>query len=451
LPTCRQCGAELPSFTFGEASPFCKTCRSQLPAEPRPPSAGSLALPAGISVASQATPATYLLLAINIGIFIVMIARGVPLINPTAADVLPWGANYGPQTLGGQYWRLFTSMFLHFGIIHIFGNMWCLWSLGRLAEKLLDSITVVGLYLLTGIGAALLSLSWDPMRVGAGASGAIFGIAGALITVLHFGKLGLPTQAVKKLLGYVVRFAILNLLFGVQGHIDNMAHFGGLVTGLLMGFFIARTLNTDAEERAPRRRVIMAFSAAIILALTVSVIHAKQFAVELGKGMEYLEKNDPASAIPHLQNYLASHPEDAKGHFLLASAFQRANHFDEAAGEYERGLQIVPNDPYMQVNLARIYAFQKKTSKALPLFSKAMPNVQPDAGSFYWYADALKDSGNLAEAESNSRRAVQLDPKGIDAHKLLAEILTLERKKSEAVAENMEIEKLAVEDDRSSR
>jgi Flp pilus assembly protein TadD len=87
----------------------------------------------------------------------------------------------------------------------------------------------------------------------------------------------------------------------------------------------------------------------------------------------------------------------------------------------------------------------------LPLFSKAMPNVQPDAGSFYWYADALKDSGNLAEAESNSRRAVQLDPKGIDAHKLLAEILTLERKKSEAVAENMEIEKLAVEDDRSSR
>lgn len=382
-----------------------------------------------------------------------MVARGVPLINPTAADVLPWGANYGPQTLGGQYWRLLTSMFLHFGIIHIFGNIWCLWSLGRLAEKLLDSVTVVGLYLLTGLGASLLSLSWDPMRVSAGASGAIFGIAGALIAVLQFGKLGIPASAVKKLLGYVVRFAILNLLFGLQGHIDNMAHLGGLLTGLLIGCFIAKTFNADADERVAKRRLIIGFSAAIIFALTVSVVHAKQYAVELGKGVEYLEKSDPASAIPHLQNYLASHPEDAKGHFLLASAFHRAEHFDEAAQEYERGLQIVPNDAYMQLNLARVYAFQKKTGKALPLFRKAMPNVRPDAGSFYWYADALKDSGHLAEAESNSRRAVQLDPKGIDAHKLLAEILTLEGKKSEVAVENMEIEKLAAEDadDRSSK
>ncbi len=88
---------------------------------------------------------------------------------------------------------------------------------------------------MTGVGASLLSLSWDPMRVSAGASGAIFGIAGALITVLYFGKLGLQPESVRKLLGYVVRFAFLNLLFGLQGHIDNMAHLGGLVSGLLIG------------------------------------------------------------------------------------------------------------------------------------------------------------------------------------------------------------------------
>lgn len=177
MPNCRQCGAELQSFSFGEPSPYCKTCRSQLasPTEPKP--AEGFALPPQRSIASKPALATYALLAINIVIFIAMLASGVSWIAPEPGQVLRWGADYGPYTLGGQYWRLIASMFLHFGIIHLAGNMWCLWSLGQLTEKLLGSISVLGLYLLTGIGASLLSLSWDPMRVSAGASGAIFGIA----------------------------------------------------------------------------------------------------------------------------------------------------------------------------------------------------------------------------------------------------------------------------------
>jgi rhomboid protease GluP len=128
------------------------------------------------------------LLAVNIAVFIAMLAAGADWLNPATDKVLRWGADYGPLTLNGQYWRVITAMFLHFGIIHIAANMWCLWSLGQLAEKLLDSSSVIGAYLLTGVGASLLSLSWDPMRVSAGASGAIFGIAGVLITTLYYGK-----------------------------------------------------------------------------------------------------------------------------------------------------------------------------------------------------------------------------------------------------------------------
>jgi rhomboid protease GluP len=146
-----------------------------------------------------------------------MIARGVDWMQPASDQLLSWGADYGPYTLDGQYWRLITSMFLHFGIIHILGNMWCLWSLGRLAEDLIGSPAVVGIYLLTGIGASLLSLSWDPMRVSAGASGAIFGIAGALITVLYYGKHDLPKENVRHLLGYVVRFFSIESAFRTKG------------------------------------------------------------------------------------------------------------------------------------------------------------------------------------------------------------------------------------------
>ena len=274
-------------------------------------------------------------------------------------------------------------MFLHFGIIHIFGNMWCLWSLGQLTEKLIDSVSLLGLYLVTGIGAALLSLSWDPMRVSAGASGAIFGIAGALISVLYFGKLGLKPASVRKLLGYVVRFALLNLLFGLQGHIDNMAHLGGLVTGLIAGLFLAKTFNVAPEERPARSRAVLAVSAVLVILLFVPVIRAKQYAVEFGKGQAALDHDDLNTAIPHLQKYVAARPGDVRGHALLGWTLYQTKRYDDAVQEFERGLAIVPDDPYLEVNLAKIYAYQKKTDKALELFKKSMPRAEPDAVNFY--------------------------------------------------------------------
>jgi rhomboid protease GluP len=402
-------------------------------------------MPPQARVASRLATATIALLTINIGIFIAMVASGVSLTSPQTDQVLRWGADYGPYTLSGQYWRLITSMFLHFGIIHLFGNMWCLWSLGQLAEKLLGSLSLLGLYLMTGIGASLLSLSWDPMRASAGASGAIFGTAGALISVLYFGKLGLQPEGVRKLLGYVVRFAFLNLLFGLQGHIDNMAHLGGLTTGLLIGFFLARTFNVAPEERPARRRMIFVLSAVMLVVLFVPVARAKQYAIEFGKGRAALDHDDTNAAIAHLQKYVAARPEDIIGHMLLGAALQQAQRFDEAAQEFERGLAINPDNPYMEVNLAKIYAYQKKTDKALALFKKGMPRSEPDASASYWYASALKDAGKFTEAESNVRRATQLDAKNIDAHKLLAEILTLEGKKNEATTETKRVGQLAKE------
>ncbi|HEX3586192.1 MAG TPA: rhomboid family intramembrane serine protease, partial [Candidatus Angelobacter sp.] len=281
--------------------------------------AESFALPPQRSIASKPPRATYALLAINIGIFIAMLASGVSWMSPGTDQVLRWGADYGPYTFGGQYWRLITAMFLHFGIIHLLGNMWCLWSLGQLTEKLLGSISVLGLYLLTGIGASLLSLSWDPMRVSAGASGAIFGIAGALISVVYFGQLGLQPEGRRKLLGYVVRFAFINLLFGLKGHVDNMAHLGGLVTGLLMGLFLARTFNLAPEERLAKRKMIFIYSGIALLALFIPVAKAKQYAVDFSRGEAALDHNDLNTAIAHLQKYVAARPDDVIGHALLGS------------------------------------------------------------------------------------------------------------------------------------
>jgi len=365
-----------------------------------------------------------------------MVASGISWIDPKTEQVLRWGADYGPYTLDKQYWRLFTSMFLHFGIIHILANMWCLWSLGRLSERLLGSFTTAGLYLLTGMGASLLSLSWDPMRVSAGASGAIFGIAGALITVLYYGQLNLPKQSVRSLLGYVVRFCLLNLFFGLQARVDNMAHLGGMVTGLLMGLFLARTFNSPAEDRATQCRTIFAVSTLVLLVLFIPVAKAKAYAVEYGKGQTAFDRKDYNAAIEHLQEYVAARPDDAFGHELLGGAFQNTGRFDDAIREYEHGLAINPDSHYIQVNLAGLYLRENKSDKAVALYRKGIPRIQASAHTLYFYGKALKQTGDLDGAEEALRKSVQLDDKQAYVHDLLAEVLQAEGKTVEAQAES---------------
>ena len=430
MANCRQCGAQLPSFTFGEASPYCKTCQSQLAVESQPQKVDALPVQSGF--ANKATPATFALLGINIAVFVVMVALGVSIFDPDAQQVLHWGADYGPYTLGGEYWRLVTSMFVHFGIIHIFGNMWCLWSLGRLAERLLGSPSVIGIYLLTGVGASLSSLSWDPMRVSAGASGAIFGIAGALITALYYGKHNLPPESVRRLLGYVVKFSILNLLFGLRGHVDNMAHLGGLVTGLLIGLFLARTFTSPAEEQGTQRRTIFAVSTLVILLLCVPIARAKAYAVEFGKGQLAFDQKDYKATVEHMQMYVSERPDDAYGRALLGASFQSLGRFDDAAREYERGLAINPDDHYIQVALGEIYVWQHHPEKAVPLFRQGINKMPNDAQAMYYYASALAQTGDWTDAETALRKSIALDDKAIESHQLLSEVLKIEGKTAEA-------------------
>ena len=166
MPQCAQCGYELPE---GGSCPQCQQASA----------------PPGSSHSQAASfsrfPLTNLLLALNIGVFAAMVATGVSPSEPTIAQLLRWGANWGPLTLGRQPWRLVSCAFVHVGVVHIAFNMWCFWNIGRMAENIFGSVRLLAIYLLTGISSSLLSLFVHPFEVSAGASGAIFGVAGALI------------------------------------------------------------------------------------------------------------------------------------------------------------------------------------------------------------------------------------------------------------------------------
>jgi rhomboid protease GluP len=180
---------------------------------------------------------------------VLMAFTGVSVLEPNTQQLLKWGANWGPMSLGPQPWRVLTSNYLHIGIIHIFFNMWCLLNLGALAERIFDRWSYILVYTASGLAGSLASLWWHPMAVGAGASGAIFGLAGAVMAALYLGKLPLPREALKSTMKSLLMFIGYNLFFGLAGGIDNAAHIGGLLGGAALGAFFSGHLRDEPEAR----------------------------------------------------------------------------------------------------------------------------------------------------------------------------------------------------------
>ncbi|MCC9138514.1 rhomboid family intramembrane serine protease [Pontibacter silvestris] len=177
---------------------------------------------------------TPILADLNILIFIAMVIIGVGIMEPEIQDLLNWGANFGPYTLTGEAWRLFSCMFLHIGLLHLLLNMLALVNIGSMLEPLIGKKQFAIAYILCGLSGSVASLWWDPTRVSAGASGAIFGMFGMFLMVMLLER-QLPWTNKKAMLLNVGGVIGLNLMFGLKSGIDNAAHIGGLICGLLLG------------------------------------------------------------------------------------------------------------------------------------------------------------------------------------------------------------------------
>lgn len=224
---------------------------------------------------------TALVMSINIALFLWQIMTGVDASQPTNFAALTWGADYAPLTFLEQPWRLFSSMFFHFGFIHLMLNMWALYIFGSVAEQLLGRGYYVGLYILAGLSGSLLSgyldiqnsfqllsaTTFDPNllpRVSAGASGAVMGLGGAL-TVLALLP-ALPQQRFLLNKKSLVIVMLLNLSIGLMSSgINNAAHIGGM----LMGAVIALVWYVAEKFRLPWLKPL----ALILLAMTCYIFY----------------------------------------------------------------------------------------------------------------------------------------------------------------------------------
>ncbi len=215
-------------------------------------------------------PVTLALVAANGVVFAAMAAVGAGILESNPGVHVRWGSNLTPVTVDGEWWRLGTSMFLHFGIVHLLVNMWVLYVNGRLVERMFGSVRYLILYLFAGLLGSLVSTAWHPATNSAGASGAIFGVIGGMMAFFVSKKSRVPREVLQAQGRSIAVFAVYNIAFGLAyPGIDNAAHLGGAVGGFLAGLVLARPLTPEARAE-PKVLFVAGVAVAAAFALYAS-------------------------------------------------------------------------------------------------------------------------------------------------------------------------------------
>ena len=434
MANCTSCGRELPAFSFGKPSDRCADCRTAAAANPTFSSPTAVAAPRPV-VVRRNPPVTTALLAINVAVFAALVVKGVSPVNPTVEQLLKWGANWGPLSLSTQPWRILTANYLHGGIVHIFFNMWCLWNLGHLAERIFDRWTYVLTYTCCGLAGSLASLWWHPLVTGVGASGAIFGMAGALIAVLYLGKLPVPKQAIQGTLRSLLIFAGYNLFFGAVGAgIDNSAHIGGLVAGLALGAVLARHLTAEADVRHQWRLYAFAAMTLALLAGNAYVRNKNGYVVRRQSASMAFDRGNYDQAISDLQAYTARAPDDPLAHALLGASYLQKKQYDQAEQSLKRALAIKPDYAYAQYMLGIVYGETERYEDSRSILTKVVEQRPEDVAALLLLGYSQEKLGRDPEALGSYRKAVAANPANADAQRSLGHILLRSGKTSEALA-----------------
>lgn len=343
------------------------------------------------------TPATVTLVAANVLVFAAMLANGAGLWHSPNHVQLAWGAGFGPATKDGEWWRLGTAMFLHFGLVHLGMNMWALWDGGRLVERLYGSLRFFGIFLASGLTGNLLSLIVAADRaVSGGASGAIFGIYGALLVWLWRERRTVHPTEFRWLFGGATLFTAATIGLGllIPG-IDNAAHIGGLVTGALLGAAAARPL--PGRIAATGRRQWVA-AAAYALMVTVLVMRIPD---------PLYRWKDELQARSEVRDFLVTDQMIAQRWQELMSASKKGGaSFEELAGRIESDITMEYQQSFEQLSSLNLDAAAPSAETVAIL--KRYAQLRSEASHLLAEGIRMKDQKMIDDALEKARQAPYL-------------------------------------------
>jgi membrane associated rhomboid family serine protease/Flp pilus assembly protein TadD len=374
------------------------------------------------SLLTEATPRIFItpiIIAINLVVFVAMVATGVSFFAPQIDQLLKWGADYGPQTLDSEWWRLLSSVFVHIGVAHLLLNMWCLWSLGRLAERMFGNWTFLAIYLLSGLGGSLASIFWNPKIVSAGASGAVFGVAGGLVAFWYFGKVALPRSIIKRDFASILTFVGYNLAFGfAKEGVDNAGHLGGLLVGLALGALLHRPLPATAVRSRLRIGLIYVGAALIFVLVAAFARKAHESMVSYGRGLTYLENKFNDRAIEEFNRAIASDPAFALAHHDLGVAYLRKESIEQAINAFKKCIELNPEvsvraTAYYNLGLANLNL--SRNYEAIGAFNQSIRLNSQDPDTYHLLGMAYLGNKLYDEAITAFKQSLKLKPDLVEA------------------------------------
>lgn len=307
---------------------------------------------------------TYILIAINVLLFILLEMNGG---STTIETLIEFGAKYNTAIIiEGEWWRLISSMFLHIGFLHLLMNMLAILYLGSAVEKIFGNMRFLFIYFVAGIGGSIASFAFST-SISAGASGAIFGLFGAL---LYFGVI--HKRLFFQTMGSSILLIIaINLVIGLTiEEIDMAAHLGGLVAG----FFASAVVNLPKRKQLKRQTLAALITIIMLVGLTFYGVdaNASSQSYQLLKIQDQFEAEKFGEAIGTATEALS-----LDGDFDSVILFQRAYGYIEQ-GEYERAIidlekSTTYSDPMPEAyyNLAYLYQMNGRVEASINAIEQA--------------------------------------------------------------------------------
>ncbi|OYY95111.1 MAG: rhomboid family intramembrane serine protease [Hydrogenophilales bacterium 28-61-23] len=322
-----------------------------------------------------------------------MLAMGAGLWHSPNNIQLAWGANFGPATKDGEWWRLGSALFLHFGILHLSMNMLALWDGGRLVERMFGPARFILIYFCSGLSGNLLSLiAQGDQAVSGGASGAIFGVYGALMAFLWRERRQLDPAEFKWLFWGAIGFSSVTIVLGllIPG-IDNAAHIGGLLGGLLAGAALPRPL--EFSTPSGRGRWLAAGALALGLAWLITHIPEPRY-----------RWSEEIQARGEIAEFIGEDARiSARWSAILGRAQQENATFDEVAGRIEDEISSSYEQSFE--DLAKLHLSTAAPSAAALASVRNYAELRRDASRALVEGLRAKDMAKIREALELAARA----------------------------------------------
>ncbi|MEJ2008700.1 MAG: rhomboid family intramembrane serine protease [Acidobacteriota bacterium] len=388
--------------------------------------------------------ATLTLIGLCLAVFILMTLAGG---SKSSNVLLNFGASYGPDLRRGDYWRLVMPMFLHIGWFHLAVNMYALYLLGPIFERIYGYARFSLIYVGAGICGSWLSMAMSN-NIAAGASGAIFGIAGGMLVTGRLYPEVVPRRW-RLMFGIgMVLLIIVNFIIGLSlSHlIDNWGHTGGLLGGMLLTLLIPPPLTYRRSRwflsRIPQQAVIIpAAIVAVAMFATADHYRATQKVTQMvAQGRAFWARQQDHQAVEVFQQAAREYPKDERPYEELAAVYLSQNRLTQAISEYGKALRLSPGSPVAELGLAVAYARDGQPGKARNLLENIVGKNPKTADAQEALADLCSQQKLYPEAIKHYQEAIRLKPDFAGAHNNLAWLLATAddpkfREPAEAVAQ----------------